>query len=462
MKLFKCRKKRDKNEKVRTNIQKTDRASQTLPPDHTDIRFLGEHHWSDALITKKYVHAPLNLLQLPPELLHKIISFLPVDETLVSMKETCLCFEQMVEEPVLWNRDHFQLREGVCWDLVNRFLLSSKRLSSIDFTDCTGVTDHLLATVVTEHPAITYVNITGCVLVTDFGLIKLEQGLIALKSLNIARCNMVTCGGVFRVVRQHEKTIKELNFSECYGMSFDPFRMSRIADYCGSLESLSVGWPVHTVGMNPVMDHDIAKFACSCPRLKCLDVSNGRMAETAVEAVASQSLELRSLSLCHSCIRNSGLGRLSKSLRFLRSLDLTDCSYITDRGVQAVGVSLPELGYLNLTRCFNITDVGVSHILSLFLNIRDLILRGCFRITDDGIKWASVKLKNLFYLDLSSTMISNISVDTLVNNCNIGLRLLTEKCPFVYYGHLLQEVENYSEEWPPHEVRYPRHSLLVL
>jgi hypothetical protein len=88
-------------------------------------------------------------------------------------------------------------------------------------------------------------------------------------------------------------------------------------------------------------------------------------------------------------------------LRTLKSLNVTGCNSLTDKGVKYMTYICQNLEYLNLRGCNKINDNACS-ILSEFSKLEHLILTGCTRITDSGLESLSkMKSKNLKTLDLT-------------------------------------------------------------
>eukprot|EP01080_Neovahlkampfia_damariscottae_P004762 gene4762-8344_t len=88
-------------------------------------------------------------------------------------------------------------------------------------------------------------------------------------------------------------------------------------------------------------------------------------------------------------------------LRTLKSLNVTGCHSLTEKGVNYMTYICQNLEHLNLKGCNKINDKACSF-LSEFNNLESLNLTGCTRITDEGIEFLSkMKSKNLQSLDLT-------------------------------------------------------------
>ena len=67
----------------------------------------------------------------------------------------------------------------------------------------------------------------------------------------------------------------------------------------------------------------------------------------------------------------------------LRSVDLSNCTQITDAGLAHLR-GLTSLENLNLHGCVHITDAGLAHLRGLIF-LKDLNLSDCYKITDEGL-----------------------------------------------------------------------------
>jgi hypothetical protein len=74
-----------------------------------------------------------------------------------------------------------------------------------------------------------------------------------------------------------------------------------------------------------------------------------------------------------------------RSCRRLRSLDLTNCALITDRGVAMVGAYGQQLERLNLSWCMNITDKSVVDVARGCEHLREVLLVWCTQLTDAAL-----------------------------------------------------------------------------
>lgn len=137
--------------------------------------------------------------------------------------------------------------------------------------------------------------------------------------------------------------------------------------------------------------------SCVCPMLKSLNLSFvPSMDDTALQHILSPPLDHR-----------PGLVDLTSRLSNLKSLKLAG-SNITDKGIQIIVQLLPMLSMLDLTQCSPITDNGVDS-LTQIVGLSTLQLSGCTGISTQSLKHIG-KCKNLIYLDLRHTKVSKRAI----------------------------------------------------
>ena len=147
------------------------------------------------------------------------------------------------------------------------------------------------------------------------------------------------------------------------------------------------------------------------PNLESLDLTGATLNDKGLKALVSSLSRLKSLdlSLCREEITDNGLkdALSSPSLESLEILDLSESSAITDGFFEAVLSTLPGLKSLNLPTStnddFTLEKVVLSPRFSLkSQNLETLDLSQCSNVTDVGLKAVLPVLSSLKNLDLSS------------------------------------------------------------
>lgn len=201
-------------------------------------------------------------------------------------------------------------------------------------------------------------------LVDDNYLAQIINELIkipTLKGLNLSKSSIRRLDSFFSITNL--KSLKELEFQECYGVEDD------------ALCALS-----------------------GLTELKFLNVNGCYSLTNKGLEYISQFKDLISLDLGNCCrISDRGIAKLAK-LDQLQSLSLLGCSKVTDNGLKPLG-QLRKLRDLNLGFCSKITDVAFTSLKNI-QTLQTLSLDGCFRITNNSLSLIS-ELSNLQILSLN-------------------------------------------------------------
>ena len=95
--------------------------------------------------------------------------------------------------------------------------------------------------------------------------------------------------------------------------------------------------------------------------------------------------DVYSLFLRQCSVLDSTISLVGQRCRYLRELDLTGCSALTDAACEALGKSCKDLQRLSIAGCSKITDEGVSDIArSMGNSLTALNLNRCQYVCDDS------------------------------------------------------------------------------
>ncbi|PIN21559.1 hypothetical protein CDL12_05741 [Handroanthus impetiginosus] len=152
------------------------------------------------------------------------------------------------------------------------------------------------------------------------------------------------------------------------------------------------------------------------PRVDSLDLSVcPRIDDSAVSFLLSAAapiwvrrIKRLNLSRC-SGLRFRGLEALAVNCKNLESVDISYCSGFVDLEAAALSRSA-ELKELNLNKCLNISDVGLAKIAVGCPKLEKLSLKWCFDITDIGVELLSKKCARLKHLDISYLKVTSESL----------------------------------------------------
>ncbi|CAB4054273.1 FBXL7 [Lepeophtheirus salmonis] len=170
------------------------------------------------------------------------------------------------------------------------------------------------------------------------------------------------------------------------------------------------------VGCHRLSDTGVRTLASRCPELRkvefknCKNITNESIQDLMTRCASIDHLDLSGSSLISTVnIKSLGpprstaalIGVPSSQTLYLRYLDLSDCTRLTDTGLDNVVRNAPHLQFLYLRRCLNLTDVGIKYIATFCLGLKELSLCDVSAITDFGLYELSKLGPSLRYLSIA-------------------------------------------------------------
>ncbi|GIZ00825.1 hypothetical protein CEXT_734381 [Caerostris extrusa] len=171
-------------------------------------------------------------------------------------------------------------------------------LQYVDLTDCYGLDDFGLKTVVRNSPQITHLYLRRCVRLTDNGIKAIASFCVMLKELSISDCILVTDFGIYELAKLGSNLrLRYLNARGCEAVS----------------------------------DHSMELLARSCSRLRALDIGKCDVTDNGLRAISEHCPNLKKLSV-KSCelITDQGLQSIAFYCRGLQQLNIQDCNITVD------------------------------------------------------------------------------------------------------------------------------------
>ena len=139
--------------------------------------------------------------------------------------------------------------------------------------------------------------------------------------------------------------------------------------------------------------------------------------EIDVIALVKTAKHLKYLTLCNFHGSDIDYTKLIQNCYKLHTLDLTLSYNVENEALYCISAYCCELKYIDLTLCSKITDEGINH-LEEMIGLEGLILSGCNRLTSESTESLLGKLNLLKYLDLS--FCPKISDTCLTKGLNIS------------------------------------------
>ncbi|KAF4531428.1 hypothetical protein B566_EDAN004196 [Ephemera danica] len=187
-------------------------------------------------------------------------------------------------------------------------------LLHLDLAGCSSVTCMSLSTdVPTRQLSLQYLDLTDCVGLGDLGLQTVVQTCPQLCFLYLRRCVLLTVKICNNAAQVSDAGIKQ------------------VARHCHRLRYLNCR------GCEAVGDVSVAALARSCPRLRALDLGKCDITDHALRLLARSCPNLKKLSV-KSCelVTDEGVRQVAFYCRGLQQLNIQDCQGVSLEGYRAV------------------------------------------------------------------------------------------------------------------------------
>lgn len=233
----------------------------------------------------------------------------------------------------------------------------------------TQLTDQELRELSESGINVVNLDISGNADVSDEGLKMLAEGCASLHSLNLSGLVKITDAGIASLTADCHNLIS-LNLQNCANLTN------------ASLKAIGEG----------------------CPEIQELDLSGNSKAQLKVDdgglnSFLAAAKNLRQLNLTWTKVTDAGLQSLAESAK-LQSIQLCWLP-ITDTSLQIIAQSSPGLISVNLNNCSKITDQGIKDLSFKCRSIQSLFLKGATGIKDDGLRAIGENLQDLKQIDLA-------------------------------------------------------------
>lgn len=316
-------------------------------------------------------------------------------------------------------------------------------LKSLNLGLCNRVTDQTLVFICRDLVNLEQLNIQRCRAVTNLGIVELQK-LKKLKSLNISQCENISMEGLEKgICAEVNKTLQELDL---HSLNLDETALIMLSERLPSLQSLNLNYCFNAVTDNSIQV--IFKNQVMLKVLKishCDKVSDGgltgmgmaldnepsqdvpttsyndepaglkiHLGSRAEEEIVRDARRKRDVMLmCEKLSTETYSGYSLARLNYLRELDLSNCSRITDVSL-TYAFKFNELIEVNLSRCQQITYEGMVHLVRKCPAIECLNLTDCYNLKDDAVlvivqglrrlKQLELKVRDIYVIDRLESM----------------------------------------------------------
>ena len=288
----------------------------------------------------------------------------------------------------------YNLSDSALDTAFNRDLPSLQRLN---LSLCKDVTDNSLGRIATHCKNLETLELGGCTKISNTGLLLISWGLKRIKSLNLRSCWQISDCGIAHLAGMDGKpntgafSLERLSLQDCQKLSDESLRyisegLTRVRavnlSFCASITDTGMKPMSRLASMEElnlrscdnISDIGVGYLAEGSVRLQRLDVSFcDRITDASMAHVASGLFNLRSLSMAASKINDEGIFKISKTLLDLDTLNIGQCTRISDKSLEYIGTHMKNLKSIDLYGCTKLTPAGTK-VLKEYLQLKTMNL----------------------------------------------------------------------------------------
>eukprot|EP00164_Ancoracysta_twista_P004069 GFYU01005460.1.p1 GENE.GFYU01005460.1~~GFYU01005460.1.p1 ORF type:complete len:546 (-),score=119.36 GFYU01005460.1:324-1961(-) len=350
---------------------------------------------------------PVDFSELPDDVTLEIFRRLQTNDVL-AVARVCRDWRRLAYEPELWTRvDLSSVADRLTDDILKRLAKSLKEVKSLNMCGASRVTDvGVTAVLQASGHALSNVNFTRCERLTDKSLVVMAGLNRNLRQFVISSCQKVSDDGMEHVT--FNCTSLETVVIGCSNRISDK-SVSHVLDNCESLKTLIMSGCERITFDLPDMSPEMA-YLTKVDLSWCLRVSSN-----GVLTLLRVTPFVEDLILC-GCRIDDGIGNAFEVAcpKYLKALDISWCTKITDASLCQMVDVLPNLQFLNLSECQRITHHALSHVASICTQLRILRLTSCGGVRD-------VTLQDLAYF---CPQLEELSVAWCIHVSDVGVGYL--------------------------------------
>eukprot|EP00188_Purpureofilum_apyrenoidigerum_P002404 Plantae.Rhodophyta-Purpureofilum_apyrenoidigerum.ctg2489.p1 GENE.Plantae.Rhodophyta-Purpureofilum_apyrenoidigerum.ctg2489~~Plantae.Rhodophyta-Purpureofilum_apyrenoidigerum.ctg2489.p1 ORF type:complete len:406 (-),score=38.05 Plantae.Rhodophyta-Purpureofilum_apyrenoidigerum.ctg2489:688-1905(-) len=302
----------------------------------------------------------VNINDLNDDLLVTIFKHLKLFPDLMRVSRVCKRWREVGRDPRLWSSLSFENFEHVSDEAVQRIFSQGetmRSLKSLSLAKCHRVTEGTIK-IITRSACVNsleQIDLSWCSGASSTSVRELSR-FPGLKEVRLAHCrSFLTYSAQFLALCSPQLQVLDLNC--CKGIRTG--MLSCIADHCPKLKHLNIA------NSRYITDYAVCYLVSKCCELEVLDLSwctriNGK----SLNAIAEKLPKLRKLGLSETQATNSGLLKVVRSCIHLEELLLARCS-IGDLGAAIIARHCKNsLKTLNLASCEDLSDTAVRVLIS--------------------------------------------------------------------------------------------------
>ena len=320
----------------------------------------------------------------------------------------------------------------------------SRYLRVINLDRCTGIHDDGIAKLADLHEILEGISLVGLSQISDDGLLPVAKACRALSYINLNNCSNITDITIEAFAR-NSRQLQTLHVRACL-ITEECFNDLAGLLPAKHLTSLDISF------CREATDNSITAIVTRCANLNYLNLTGlTRLTEKTARVACTNLWSLKHLHLEDVFLIDdrafwfdikfdSRQAAGEKMLKDLLSLNLADCSHLTDRAIEGLSSRCRKLEKLILKGCDKLTDKTLRHMIKkeehfkfpLCDQLRYLDISYCRKMSPKGL--AEMLPMCLTLEEIVLTGVPFVSDEVVVNMCSVCptlLRLTFEKCALI-------------------------------
>ena len=273
--------------------------------------------------------------------------------------------------------------------LGHAFVQDLHSITVLNLSLCKQITDSSITRIARHFRNLEVLELGGCSHITSNGLLHIAMGLTKLKYLNLRSCRQVSDTGIGSLCGQGQMEaygchrLEHLVMQDCQKLTDQALKHISLGltklrslnlSFCASVTDSGLKFLAKMPLLNElnlrscdnVSDLGVGFLAEGGSHITNLDVSFcERVSDTSLAHISQGLFHLQSLSVCASNITDEGVEKLVRSTHELTTLNIGQCSGLTDQSLTLIAQHLKGLRSIDLYGCTKITTVGIKEIMSL-------------------------------------------------------------------------------------------------
>ncbi|XP_010244792.1 PREDICTED: F-box/LRR-repeat protein 2 [Nelumbo nucifera] len=260
-------------------------------------------------------------------------------------------------------------------DLLHSMFKANLPLQKLALSRCRGYTYVGISSLLSAYRSLNYLDIGGADFLTDQSITELFQYLQNLSFINLNSCSHLTNSTLFNLARDCP-SLEEIRMERT---SLGEEKFSTELRKNNQIRTLKLAWN------KCLSDTTLKKVGIVCPNLRSLDLSHcWSITEKGIEAIGSSCIGIMELKV-NGCKEMANLGT-TMGFSKLESLRAAG-SGMNDEGLSMVSQSCRRLLCLDLEGCLEVTAKGVKEMVGNCKGLRELNLKKCCKVSADILAW---------------------------------------------------------------------------